>query len=128
MQNGLRLSVHCYNNSLAGMENNHQEFKQLWNAGFKATLTIEAVNGEASIVLKSGLGAHQPQHHHRHHGQARAPAYHRRQERSQAARLAADEQGISPTVEVRDSTIENADLPAAKAREALDETTRTASC
>ena len=40
------------------------KFKHLCHAGFRATLTIEAVNGEASVVLKSFLGAlHAPGHH-----------------------------------------------------------------
>ena len=99
------------------------KFKHLWSAGFKATLTIEAVNGEASVVLKSGLGNIKPHHLLGHHGlpyRPRGPAYHRRQERRQAARGAAVGGDSSPTVEVRDS--KDAASPAAKAGEALKET------
>ena len=79
------------------------KFKNLWSAGFKATLTIEAVNGEASVHLMSSLGALQPRHHHGPH--PRGPAYQRRQERRhQAARVAAAVgQSISPTEQVRET-------------------------
>ena len=44
------------------------KFKHLWFAGFKATLTIEADNGEASIILKTGLGVIQPPQQGSDHG------------------------------------------------------------
>ena len=54
-------------------------------AGVKASLTIEAVNGQASVILSAGLGPIPPPvHPHGHHGlpprHHRGPAYHRRQE------------------------------------------------
>ena len=90
------------------------KFKNLWSAGFKATLTIEAVNGEASVHLMSSLGALQPLHH--HGPRPRGPAYQRRQERRhQAARVvAAVGQPISPTEQVGE-TPEEGIAPAAEA-------------
>ena len=83
------------------------KFKYLCHAGIKATLTVDADNGEAFVTLKAGLGLIPPPfrvfpghgHHSRH--QHRGPSYHRRQERRQAARVAA---GLvrSPTGEVGD--------------------------
>ena len=54
-------------------------------------MTIEAVDGEASVCLKSSLGSIQPHLGSSHHGQQvrqRGPAYRRRQECRQAARTA----------------------------------------
>ena len=36
------------------------KFKNLCLAGFEATLTFEAVNGQASVLFKSSLGVLQP--------------------------------------------------------------------
>ena len=86
------------------------KFKHLWHAGFKATLTVEAVGGEASVVLTAGLGPippplHVPRHHAQHsRWPYRGPSYQRRQETRQAAREEAAEQVPSPTVEVSDDT------------------------
>ena len=33
-----------------------QKFKSLWHAGLKATLNVEAENGEASVKLNACLG------------------------------------------------------------------------
>ena len=72
------------------------KFKYLCHAGFKATLAITASDGEASVVLTASLGPIPPTplHDVRHHGQPsrphRGPAYHRRQERREAARVAAE--------------------------------------
>ena len=81
------------------------KFKNLCHAGIRTTLTIEAVNGEASVVLKSCLGPIPSFHVPRHHCQPschRGPAYERHQERRQAAKAAAG-QAPSPSVEVRDA-------------------------
>ena len=88
------------------------KFKHLWHAGVKASLRIEAVNGQASVILSAGLGPiPPPDHPHGHHGlpprHHRGPAYHRRQERRRAAREAADQ---TPSVEELDDVI-----PAAQA-------------
>lgn len=71
-----------------------QKFKNLWHAGLKASLNVDAENGEASVTLKADLGYIPPPFHVlRPHGQPprpqRGPAYQRRQERRQAARAAA---------------------------------------
>ena len=76
------------------------KFKNLQYAGFKATLTFEAENGEAFVTLKAGLGclpppqyAHPGYHGHGHVPQVyRAPAYYRRQERRKAARAVAGQE------------------------------------
>ena len=65
------------------------KFKHLCQAGFVATLTVEAVDGKASVTLKSDLGPISPPYHAPRHGQPRGPSYQRRQERHQAAREAA---------------------------------------
>ena len=92
------------------------KFKHLCHTGFRATLTIEAENGEASVVLKSGLGPIQPLNVLRHHGQPsrrRGPAYERRQERRQAAKAAG--QVLPTTVEVRDAPASKDATPEADA-------------
>ena len=66
------------------------KFKQLWLAGTKATLKIEAVDGQASVILTAGLGhppplAPGPHGHDQPPRQHRGPAYLRRQERRKAA-------------------------------------------
>ena len=65
------------------------KFKHLWHAGLKASLNLEAENGEASITLKVGLGYIPPPHSFQGpNGQShRGPAYRRRQERRKAAKL-----------------------------------------
>ena len=94
------------------------KFNHLWFAGFNATLTIEAVDGEASVCLKSSLGSIQPHLGSSHHGQQvrqRGPAYRRRQERRQAARTAgvvAGQAEYPTTKEVKDQS-----PPAARACE-----------
>ena len=74
------------------------KFKHLCHAGFRATLTIEAVNWEASVVLKSFLGALHAPGHHGQPPRRRGPAYQRRQERRQAAKAAA---GQDPSLAVK---------------------------
>ena len=82
------------------------KFKHLWCAGNKATLKIEAVDGQAFVILTAGLG-HPPPHAPGPHvpgqppRQHRGPAYLRRQERRKAAVKAADSLP-SPIVEVED--------------------------
>ena len=84
------------------------KFKHLWYAGIKATLKIEAVDGEASVVLTAGLGPHLPlphglgPHGYGQHVRQRGPAYRRRQERRKAAREDAGNVH-SPTAEVSGS-------------------------
>ena len=83
------------------------KFKYLWHSGFKASLIIEAENGEALVTLKSNLGVIQPPHHggpqrgqfHR----SRGPSYQRRQEKRQAARTAA---GLITAEEVENTNSE----------------------
>ena len=68
------------------------KFKYLCHAGIKATLTVEAENGEASVTLRAGLGPIPPPllvPGHGHRRQHRGPSYQRRQERRQAAQEAA---------------------------------------
>jgi hypothetical protein len=82
------------------------KFKHLWHAGIKVSLTIEAVDGQASVTLTAGLGnLPPPLHPHGPHGQPfrhhRGPAYQRRQERRKAAGKAAG-QLSSPSVHVQD--------------------------
>ena len=66
------------------------KFKHLLHAGLKASLNVEAENGEAFITLKVGLGQVPPPQFHfqrppsQHH---RGPAYWRRQEQREAAKL-----------------------------------------
>ena len=99
------------------------KFKHLCHAGIRTTLTIEAVNGEASVVLKSFLGPIPSFHVPRHHGQPsrrRGPAYERRQERRQAAKAAAG-QAPSPSVEVRDAAPSDDFTPAAEAVASLED-------
>ena len=57
------------------------KFKNLCYAGLKATLTLDAENGEAFVSLKAGLGylGHKPP------STFRGPSYFRRQERRKAA-------------------------------------------
>ena len=74
------------------------KFKHLCHAGFRATLTIEAADGEASVVLKSCLGALQAPGHHGQPPRRRGPAYQRRQGRRQAAKAAA---GQDPSLAVK---------------------------
>ena len=59
------------------------KFKHLWYAGIKASLKIEAENGEASVVLTAGLGPLPPPLQGQRVSQ-RGPA--KRQERRKAAR------------------------------------------
>ena len=63
------------------------KFKYLCHAGIKATLTVEADTGEASVTLRAGLGLLVPGHGHRR--QHREPLYQQRQEMRQAVREAA---------------------------------------
>ena len=83
------------------MESFLSKFKNLQFAGYKATLTFEAEDGEAFVTLKAGLGCLPPPeytppgyHGHGDHGPRvyRAPAYYRRQERRKAARAAAEQE------------------------------------
>jgi hypothetical protein len=70
-----------------------EKFKNLWHAGLKASLTVEAEHGQASITLRAGLGSIPPPFHPPRPQTPRpyrGPAYHRRQERRQAARAAAE--------------------------------------
>ena len=64
------------------------KFKFLCSAGYKATLTIEASEGEAFVTLKTGLGHIVPPCPIKK-SYRRGPSYQRRQERRQAARAAA---------------------------------------
>ena len=59
------------------------KFRYLWGAGFKASLTLEANHGEASVTLKAGLGCPFPPPQFR---QRRGPSYWRRQETRRKAR------------------------------------------
>ena len=76
------------------------KFKCLWQAGYKASLKVETIAGEAKVVLEAGLGHFPvppppfnfPQgnlHPGRHHN---GPAQKRRRERREAARRAASAQ------------------------------------
>ena len=80
------------------------KFRNLCSAGYKATLSVEAEDGKASICLKADIGyvppSFPPPHSHgpppRVH---RSPSYYRRQERRKAAAAAtlddkADKAGI----------------------------------
>ena len=54
------------------------KLKYLCSVGLRATLTVEADNGEASVVLKASLGVIQPPDNTRHQGAYfchRGPAY-----------------------------------------------------
>ena len=98
------------------------KFKYLCHAGFRASLTLEAVNGEASAVLYSCLGPLRSPHVPRHHGQPhchRGLAYERRQQRRQAAHAAA-EQAQSCDVQVRDVPPSDHATPADEAGEVVD--------
>ena len=99
--------VHCEVNSFV------TKFKHLWHAGIKASLRIEAVDGQASVVLSAGLGPIPPPHNaYGPHGlpprHQRGPAYQPRQERRRAAREAADQ---TPSHSLEDVDV----IPAAKA-------------
>ena len=107
------------------------KFKNLWHAGLKASLSIEAEQGQAHVTLKAGLG-HIPPPFHPHDGQVhrqyRGPSYQRRQEKRQAARSAAavitslEADQELPVQQVPDSKdSEKDDLAAEKAPEALAE-------
>ena len=70
------------------------KFKNLCSAGYKATLTIDAEDGKASVCLKANLGDVSPpflfpQPYRPLHHVYRGPSYHRRQERRKAAKSAA---------------------------------------
>jgi hypothetical protein len=83
-----------------------EKFKNLWHAGLKASLTVEAEHGQASITLRAGLGSIPPPFHPPRPQTPRpyrGPAYHRRQERRQAARAAAEIVGAH-TEQVSDSS------------------------
>ena len=79
------------------MESFVNKFKNLQYAGYKATLTLEAENGEAIITLKACLGGlPPPPPAYQGHGHVppvrRPPSYFRRQKRRQkAAEVAAEE-------------------------------------
>ena len=64
-----------------------EKFKNLWHSGLRATLNVEAENGQASVTLKAGLGCIPPPRHNPSH---RGQAYQRRQDRRQAAHVAAE--------------------------------------
>ena len=72
------------------------KFKFLCSAGYKATLTIEASEGEAFVTLKTGLGHIVPPCPIKK-SYRRGPSYQRRQERRQAARAAAAAASSSQT-------------------------------
>ena len=111
------------------------KFKHLWHAGTKASLTIEAVDGQASVKLTAGLGYLPPPVHplgpHGPHGQPfgqhRGPAYQRRQERRKAAGKAAD-QCVEVSNDVAaaqaDDTSENAAETAESSETTKDKTTQ----
>jgi len=77
------------------------KFRQLWHAGIKASLTIKADAGEATIELSAGLGklpppSMYPPYGDREHGRypyrkRRGPSYERRQQRRQVARSRAEQ-------------------------------------
>ena len=108
-----------------------QKFKNLWHAGLKASLNVDAENGEASVTLKADLGYIPPPFHVlRPHGQPprpqRGPAYQRRQERRQAARAAAgnvvSHAEVACDALVRDTVEEVSEENASSAEEAIAET------
>ena len=84
------------------------KFRHLLSAGFNATLTLEAVNGKATVCLRSELGVSVPpppcDYRHRQPPLQRGPAYWRRQERRKAAAAAkvAVEEAVKATVLVTD--------------------------
>ena len=114
-----------------------EKFKNLWHAGIKASLNIEADHGQASVTLKAGLGQIPPPLHHGHVPQQyRGPAYHRRQDRRQAARVDAGnvsmhaEQAVNKIVpqtseeEVAEEATKNDKDEADKAPEVAEEVTK----
>ena len=82
--------------TIAEIDSFTSKFKALLANGFAATLTVEAIQGEAFITLKSGLGSQlwkplapsgsldQVQTHIK---RPRSPAYYRRQEKRKLARV-----------------------------------------
>ena len=114
-----------------------EKFKNLWHAGIKASLNIEADHGQASVTLKAGLGQIPPPLHHGHVPQQyRGPAYHRRQDRRKAARVDAGnvsmhaEQAVNKIVpqtseeEVAEEATKNDKDEADKAPEVAEEVTK----
>ena len=103
------------------------KFKNLQYAGYKATLTLEAENGEAIVTLKACLGGLPPpppayQGHGHVHLVHRPPAYFRRQERRQKAAEAAAEENIQAEKahkEVCDDVIKEVNSVAIVAEEAI---------
>ena len=77
------------------------KFKFLCSAGYKATLTIEASEGEAFVTLKTGLGHIVPPCPIKK-SYRRGPSYQRRQERRQAARAAVAASSSQTTVQEGD--------------------------
>ena len=80
------------------------KFRNLCSAGYKATLSVEAENGKASICLKADLGNIPPYFPRPHsHGPPprahRGPSYHRRQERRKAAQTAAASRDATKAVQ-----------------------------
>ena len=78
------------------------KFRYLWSAGYHATLTIEAVDGKASVLLRSELGVFDPPapRHYPPPPRYRGPAYRRRQEKRKAATAAkvADDEAVQAYV------------------------------
>ena len=83
------------------VDNFVNKFKFLCSAGYKATLTIEASEGEAFVTLKTGLGHIVPPCPIKK-SYRRGPSYQRRQEQRQAARAAAAASGSQTTVQEGD--------------------------
>ena len=75
------------------------KFKNLCHAGLKATLTLEAENGEAFVSLKAGIGClhppFPPPHSPGYPSQPRSPSYYRRQERRKATTAAAKQSSVA---------------------------------
>ena len=95
------------------------KFRQLWSAGYNATLTLEAVDGKASVCLKSELGGFDSpvQSHHYPPPPYRGPSYRRRQERrrAEAAAKVAEDKSVQANVPCEDV------VPAVEAREHVNE-------
>ena len=110
------------------------KFRQLWHAGFDATLKFDTNAGQAWVSLQAGLGHHPPLPHpsrpHPFH-RRRGPAQQRRRERRDAARRTAEAEAARAAEEATQADEGNEDpapgaTPAGEAETPMNDTAEVA--